>query len=244
MLLFGMASIAVPVAYVFAGYDAPGYILELLADSPYYRSCWTIYVNVLTRLLITTAICQEGFRTGGFLCGIAIILVGKLKTFFHVVFKCQNYRVYHRFYQRFRCMFSSIESELQLLIYFGLSSVFWMLVLFCWICVKFSPSKLPYMVYWIILVFLILSLVISFTLIEQVCKNMEAAVRVVDFYILRMRIVYKRNPTRGSKLDYMHAYSIRPVRIKYGFFGCLGKDFVVSYFGAILTRCFDALILF
>lgn len=103
---------------------------------------------------------------------------------------------------------------------------------------------MPMLVYWMFVAFLVVVFCGAFIIIERVCKTLEAALQVVAYYTLRMRYMNSRNPTKFRRFNYLQARSIRPVRVKYGFFGWLGKNFMAAYFGTLLNKCFDALILF
>lgn len=238
----GLASAFIPILYVLTGYDPSKYILEIFITSPLYRSFTTMCFTVALRFLATFITGAEIFRSTGYMCAVGMVIIGKAKTVLTVLFSCYKYSIYFRYYQCARCVYEILKPQIQFVTYFVLSSVFWMLVLLNNICVIYSPSIIPALMYWNFVGFFFTILLAVFIMLSKICSILESALEIVAFYTLWTRSSYKIKRTKGRKMDYLQALSVRPIRHQYGFFGYMGSEFLVDYFGSLSLRCFDTLI--
>lgn len=66
----------------------------------------------------------------------------------------------------------------------------------------------------------------------------------VKINVVRAKKNVTQKRTRQNKITLLCAIESQPIRLKYGVFYWVEKDFFVEFFSVLLLRCFDAIIIF
>src|SRR5207302_10651668 len=85
---------------------------------------------------------------------------------------------------------------------------------------------------------------VGISVLYKICYTLDMAAQAVVINKLRAYLHFRKRCSRNNKILRMTTRAVLPVRLKYGFFGYLGKEFVGEYFHLLAIRTFDAVILF
>lgn len=72
---------------------------------------------------------------------------------------------------------------------------------------------------------------------------MEISTQVVVVHTIRAKIMRNKYRCKVRRWQYLEARAVLPLRMSYGIFGMLGRDFVGEFYRTLSLRCFDAVVL-
>lgn len=226
-----------------ANFDCPYFILEEILPDPTERTKETIIVTTLCRFILCLVCCIEAFRTCVFTtCCLAIFfdrVTKVMKILFLDVRDSYKFCVY---YKKTLVIFQKVKEVLHIIVYLLMTLSFWTLVISCWASVKCSVSVVGLPIYLTLLLTAIGQCVGHYLAIPFTCDVVELATHVVSFHKMVAKIKYAKRKIRIRKMYLQKCEAIMPVRIKYGPFGILAKDFYREYIMIICVRIFDAIL--
>lgn len=235
---------AFAIGYVFADMDPTKYAFELIATPPIYRDSREIVCLLILRIAVHLFIYPETFRSGVYLLSYLLFIIDRARLVMITLCKTNSFEFYFRFYRQCLLIYKLMYGPIQFLVYVCLTVMFWLAVFLFWVSVRLSPKTISIVVYtWHVVSFFIL-VTAGFVFLSEFCNTMEMALQTVVIHRLRARLVFSKRRTKYSKLNYYHARSVNPLRISYGFFGWIGKDFVGEFSRVLTLRCFDVIMLF
>lgn len=238
-----MSTYVVAIGYVIADIDATKYILEYIATPKFQRNSKEIWLLLLLRTVTHLVLAPEAFRAIAYMLCFIIVLFDRLVIIMSTLLTRKDFYLYFRFYRQAILIWKLIYSSFQLLLKIALTVWFWLMVYVVWICVKSSPQLISTIVYaWMVLL-LVCDIIVGVIGLPEICNMMELSMQAVKFHELRAKLFLCWKPSRYRRLIYMHARSIYPIRMSYGFFGWLGKDFIGEFIRVLSLRIFDTIIL-
>lgn len=243
--LLSICIVVVPAAFIATGLDPFQYVLEEILGDPIYRSNQLIIAALLIRFLMLLMACVETFRSTAYLYILLLVVLGRWKIILltPVVF-FRNVSKLCRLHIEYRLLIKTIQAIVEALLYLVLSAVFWCIVVLTWICVKCTPLRIGYILYiWFVFVLCVLMFGVT-VLLPQPCRLSDLDSVAVSLNILMAKKKLKRKRTRQNRILYLRASAVRPLRVRYGMFACLGQEFLVDFTWVLLVRCFDAIIIF
>lgn len=243
--LLAISVLAAPIAFVLIERDPFYFILEEFLEDPKYRSNWSIIDSCIIRAFIMISASVEGFRTGSSLIVIGVIAADRWNKLITIpILFCRQASKICKFHIEYRLVLNSIESVMQSFIYLLLTFIFSTIVMLLWVCVKCSPSKIGYLLYsWYVVAFVMLTIG-SALLLTLVCNLIDMDNHAVQVNILMAKKELIRNRTWESKITLKRTKAVRPLQLKYGFFGNLGGGFFVDFGCVLFDRCVDAVLMF
>lgn len=209
-----------------------------------YRSNGEIGLLVAIRIAVHLFIFPETFRSVGYLFCFGILIITRVRLVMTTLIQTSEFDFYFRFYRLCLLIHRLMYVHIQFLVYMSLTVAFWTAVFLFWVSIRLSPKTISTLVYvWHVMLFFGL-ITAGVVVLTDFCRTMEIAFQTVAIQKLRAKLVFCKEKTKLHRINYYQAKSVYPMRISYGFFGVLGKDFV-GEFGRVLTlRCFDVIMLF
>lgn len=232
------------IGYVYADVDATKYLLELVATSPMYRNTTEIILLLTVRLFVHGFIFSETFRIVGYLFCFGLLIIYRIRLVITTLFRTSNVSLYFQYYRQCLLIYRLMYFPIQFFVYMSLTVAFWFTVFLVWACIKFSPSTVSTIVYTWQAMLLVGLCTVGFMVLSDLCNTMEIAVQAVIFQRLRAKLRFCKRQTKLNKINYYHVRSVHPLRISYGFFGWLGRDFIGEFTRVLTLRCFDVIMIF
>ncbi|CAL8097655.1 unnamed protein product [Orchesella dallaii] len=221
--------------------DCYYHIIEYFLPDPMYRDTSTIFYSILLRLALIAPVNAEVCRTISVGCYAtmvvyedAVLILQILETRVNTInsaISIQNLLVLHRQLAR---------RTLDTAVWLGLSGCFWTLVIFIWLAIR-GRYNLPSSMYGVVIVVNI-GLLSFYTMflpkVVQVCMSVEDTEERNRRRSYELYYCCKR---RSAKIKMMQAKAILPIRIWYGRYWVINRDFLMEHLDLIANRVFDAL---
>jgi len=243
--IFSLCALVVPFAYVCTGLDTFNYILEYCFDDPMYRGYWTIIGGFTVRLFLIQLAFVECFRSSAFVYTLVLVLLDRwIKLIVVPVVKCRSACRLLKYHLEYRMVLKTLAKFIQSLVTPLLTLAFWAVVILLWVYVKCSGKKIGYLLYYWLFIALCLISVVIVVVLPLLCNLLELDILAVKYNIFLAKCELAQNRKRESRITLFRSIAVRPIVLKYGFFGRLNKELFPYFVQVMLLRCFDAIILF
>lgn len=226
-----------------ADIDPTYFILENFLPHPFYRTTSQILLSYVLRgisvYLCSVDLCRSIMIGGSCL----IICIQHCSTVYKTLLaKVRDFKGFYKYYTMERILFQNVESLSHKIIYMTFSLSFWTLLAACWICVKCN-GRVPEPLYFCAILVLILLVLGHMILLPLICQVTSITQLIIKVHLLRIMTLYTRKKTRRNKWEVMQTKACSPIKVKYGWFFELRREFVMEYCALIMVRCFDVVLI-
>lgn len=238
-------SLTIPIIFLITGIHPFQYILEEILPDAKYRSISTMIAITVIKFILLYLSALESFRCGAYLYATLLVLLDRFRKILKIpTLTCTNASRIYQIHTEYYLLWRKLEHTLQFMNYVVTTYTFWNIVILTWICVKCSAEQIGNFMYvWflIALCLLVLGTTVVVSLTSQIF-HMDYIIVKINAIRARRDVIQKTTWT--NKITLKCTLACHPIRMKYGTFYWIGKDYFAEFFSVLLLRCFDAIELF
>lgn len=221
--------------------DTTPLILNHFLPHPTVRSREIIYLTLAIRAALLFLVSSEFARCGSFIVIWYLICCSGLRQIFRVM-PDLSFNIFAKNYNNLRMIYARIVSWLNRVQYFVQLTLFWGTVLACWIVIT-CWYRVDLIIYLAAILVLVLFLIAQTIIFPDLVDTVIIMGSVAVWHKRKARFVhcYKRSWVTLKQVK--SADSIKPIKIWYGSFFPIDKQFMVDHFRLLVERLFDIILL-
>ncbi|CAL8147066.1 unnamed protein product [Orchesella dallaii] len=225
-------------------YDTFYFILEQILPPPMYRTRDTIIGSVLLRFVLILPGVTEISRSLSYVLTLFMVLLDSAtKVAKRMTERLQDNPVeFHKVYVQLCLLYGMGKQYVHKVVWMALTGTFWTLVIFTWICIK-GWHHLPPVIR---NMFAVVTFLLVLFHVIMLPKAIQALITISNFADTGKKLakkLYVRTHTRESRILVRQTRAVLPIKVSYGLFWTIDRDFLMDYLYLVTLRTFDALLI-
>lgn len=243
MLLTALISGGFPFAFTMASmymnYDTADYIFKNWLNNPMFWDKQTIYCTLAARAVLAFSAGLEISRSGGYFFMCLFLTSDQTSKVFECM-KTLRFPIFAHCYTLVRIMHGKIYDWFNWLVYVFLATLFWGTVVSLY-CVIMCFEDVTLVIYLGAIIAAVSLVLLQITIGPHVVDTFVMAKKVVDIQRTKVKIkrAQQRRPINFRNLKI--AMAIRPIKILYGSFKTVDREFLSEHFDLLMSRIFDGI---
>ncbi|CAL8135201.1 unnamed protein product [Orchesella dallaii] len=226
--------------------DVGYYVQQDLLTDPHYRPLSEIVIGFVVRVIVLHYFWLEVCRTGRYLTAW-VIMAGSYFMFAtdaleHICSRIEH-KTFYAHYTHLRILFSMTSKFISTSTYVGGAALFWTVVGGVWISVT-GVGKMSPVVHAAISLGTGVLILLCVIFLPKMANACDSQIKIIGLHQRHVNRLFAVKRTRAGLADVKRAKAIVPVRLMYGEFKVIGKEFTVEFLELMLQRSLDVVLIF